>query len=219
MIDPPWNFNDSLKMDDVKRGASSNYKTLSMEDIKNLDIKSISDDNCVLALWVPASLLKDGLETVERWGFVQKQIHVWVKTKQNPLSSLIKDILLDLKKLDIEAVKEKINNFNLENILSFGMGRLFRNCFEIALICTKGNIYSSLKNKSQRAVHFYPATKHSTKPEKLQDMLEIMFPDAKNEGKMAELFARREREGWICVGNEIGPKEDIRDSIERLKNL
>ena len=46
-----------------------------------------------------------------------------------------------------------------------------------------------------------------------------MFPD---ELKL-EMFARRQRKNWICVGNEvdgIGSKgEDIFDSIERLKNL
>ena len=31
-----------------------------------------------------------------------------------------------------------------------------------------------------------------------------------------ELFARREREGWLCLGNEITGR-DIREDLERIR--
>lgn len=43
------------------------------------------------------------------------------------------------------------------------------------------------------------ATKHSKKPICAYEMLESMFP---NSSKI-ELFARNEREGWDCWGNEV----------------
>ena len=46
------------------------------------------------------------------------------------------------------------------------------------------------------------------------DSLEIMFPASKK----IELFARRERAGWTCLGNEVGSKEDIRVSLSKLIN-
>lgn len=74
--DPPWQFNDSLKMKDgVKRSAESQYKSImTYEDIKNLPVNKISDDDwCLLCLWVPGALLIEGVETMKSWGFKYKQ--------------------------------------------------------------------------------------------------------------------------------------------------
>ena len=49
-----------------------------------------------------------------------------------------------------------------------------------------------------------PATKHSKKPECVYKMIEDMFPDATK----IELFARNERDGWNCWGNEVGNSND-----------
>lgn len=40
---------------------------------------------------------------------------------------------------------------------------------------------------------------HSRKPEYVQDMIDLMYPEAKK----IELFARRSREGWDTWGNEV----------------
>jgi N6-adenosine-specific RNA methylase IME4 len=98
------------------------------------------------------------------------------------------------------------------NMLGFGMGRLFRNCHEIALIGTNNNnIYKLLKNKSQRTVCFSANFKHSQKPEDLHNSLELMFPSANK----IELFARRKKDGWVCLGNEIDGK-DLRLSMKEI---
>lgn len=113
-------------------------------------------------------------------------------------------------------------SFDINNILSFFMGHYFRQTHEIVLIGVRGKMASKIQNKSQRSVFLGPIGKHSEKPEALQDMLEKMYPlnDPKNPIKAVELFARRSRKGWICRGNECesSKNEDIRDSIEKLKN-
>lgn len=221
VLDPAWPFNDKLTMSEVKRGAESVYDgVLSIEDIKNLPIKYISDDNALLALWVPSSLLREGLDVMEAWGFEQKQTHIWVKTKKEPLKSLVKD-LFNKKSLkdSVEVLQKVIFNFNLEDVLAFGMGRLFRQTHEVCLIGTKGNVYNKLQNKSQRSVHFYPVTKHSEKPELLQDMLDKMFPEwAGDASKCYEGFARRDRVGYTCQGNECPSTfgEDIRYCLWKM---
>ena len=60
----------------------------------------------------------------------------------------------------------------------------------------------------------HPGLPHSQKPEDLQDSLELMFP----ERNKLEIFARRHRPGWNCIGNEAPMTlgEDIRDSIDEL---
>jgi len=212
VADPPWVFNDKLKMSAVKRGAEAHYPLLNIESIKTLEVNNITSDPAVLALWVPSSHIHNGLSTLKNWGFVPKQTWIWVKTKNNPLNNLKKE----LKKSD--NVLNTVDQFNINNILSFNMGHTFRQTHEVCLIGTKGKGLSKIiENRSQRSVFLGPAKKHSAKPESLQDSLDIMFPLTKK----IELFARRKRNGWMCVGNQSPETidEDIRESIKRIMIL
>jgi N6-adenosine-specific RNA methylase IME4 len=218
--DPAWSFSDSLKMSDVKRGADSNYSTMSIDDIKNLNVKELADPKgCVLALWVPSSLLQEGLDTMKAWGFDQKQTYIWVKTKKEPLKNLFNTLKKSIfgvgwvKDKITKVLEKNLTSFDMNNTLAFFMGRLFRQTHEICLIGTNNNkILKSLKNRSQRSVSFGENLRHSAKPEHLQDSLDLMFP---NSNKL-EMFARRNKPNWVCVGNEVCNGEDIRDSIKRL---
>lgn len=205
VADPPYSFSDSLKQSSVKRGASDNYSTMSINDIINMDVKSITDPSgAILALWVPSSLISEGIQIMNAWGFKLKQSWVWVKIKKDPFKKIRKS--------------KDFDKINWDDFLSFGMGRLGRNVHEIALIGTKGKIYNHLKNKSQRTVFFYENTKHSKKPELLQDKLDIMFDSNLNR---LEIFGRRLRDNWHVIGNE-SPSSlgiDIYSSIEELKKI
>lgn len=225
VIDPPFSFADHLQMSDVKRGSLSQYSTLSIEEIKSLPIKDVSNpDGALLALWVPSALLNDGLEIMKTWGFEQKQTYVWVKSKVEPFKDLydsIKELPILKEELSKKTIKNTIEeikkecNLQLNNFLQFGMGRLFRNCHEICLIGINNNgIYKKLQDKSQRTISFAPSLKHSQKPEHLQASLEKMFPDA----KYLEVFARRQRDGWLCIGNEnyMTKNENITISLKKL---
>ncbi len=217
VADPAWSFTDELKMSNVKRGAASQYSVLDIEAIKNLKVSELSESDAMLDLWVPSSLLQEGLDTMNAWGFRQTQTHIWVKTKKFPLKSLYNNIVKSIKCSQKDILFSIFENFSISDILSCYLGRLFRQTHEICLIGVRGKIYSHLKNKSQRSVHFGFNLKHSAKPEDLQNMLDLMFPSSKR----LELFARRSRPGWVCIGNEcintLG--EDIRDSIDHLIQL
>lgn len=186
--DPPWTFNDKLKMSDVKRGAESNYSVLSFEKLCEIPINDIIDENAFCCLWVPNTLLECGLRLMKEWNFEYKGLYGWIKKSSK------------------------------SGKLAFGMGRSFRGCFEVCLYGRRGKL--EVCNKSQRNIEvdenfdFGDNKRHSQKPEKLQDSLDLMFPDTKK----LELFARRKRDGWECCGLEIN-KEDIFDSIKRLKSL
>ncbi len=231
VADPPWQNSDQLTMSDVARGGTANYDTMSINDLKNLDINSIADkDNCVLCLWVLGSMLEEGMDLMKTWGFKHKQVYVWVKVKKDPFSTF-KDLLFENVKnfinskpksialVDIKnIIKDGFAIFSLQDILAFGMGRLFRQTHEICLIGTKGKkVYKNLKNKSQRSVSFALNEGHSIKPKYLQDSLDLMFPDANK----LEMFARRDRDGWTCVGLECPSSigEDIKDSLKRVSGM
>jgi len=224
VCDPPYSFSDLLSMSEVNRGAASQYSTLSIEEIKMLPINELSKtDGALLALWVPSALLSSGLDIMEQWGYEQKQTYIWAKSKIDPFKDLydsIKGLPILKEELSKKTIKNTIEeikkecNLQLNNFLQFGMGRLFRNAHEICLIGINNNgIYKKLQDKSQRTISFAPSLKHSQKPENLQDSLEKMFPDA----KYLEIFARRQRPGWVCIGNEA-PKtvgQDIRLSLQK----
>lgn len=221
ICDPPWDFSDPLKMSDTKRGASSNYNTMTLEDIKNLPIQKIADPKgCVLCLWVPSSLLQEGLDVMKCWGFNFKQTYIWVKTKKDPFKIRIKNMLSNienniLSNYSLKEWKAFLNN-NLHNatkdILSMYLGRFFRQTHEICLIgINNTGIYKKLKNKSQRSVCLEENLKHSAKPDDLQNSLELMLPGC----DFLECFARRQKQGWICLGNEIDGL-DIRDALKQL---
>ena len=84
--DPPWSY--KVWSEKGKgRCAENHYKTMSKDDIQKLDIKGISDNNCVLFLWITAPCLLEGIELIKFWGFEYKTIaFTWVKRNKKSSS-------------------------------------------------------------------------------------------------------------------------------------
>lgn len=72
--DPPWRYNFSKSN---SREIENQYKTMSLEDIKGLDIPS--ENNSVLYLWATAPKLIEALEVMKSWGFEYKTQLAWDK--------------------------------------------------------------------------------------------------------------------------------------------
>lgn len=198
VADPPWSFNDKLTMSDVKRGAASQYPTLTTGILAGLPVSQLAAADALLALWVPSALLEDGMRIMSAWGFTHKGIYTWVK------------IAKDEMRTDPDAKEtEKAD-------LAFGMGRYFRGCTEHALIGVRGKAAALVESHSERNVELHSALPHSAKPEGLQDRLARMFACEKGKDNRLELFARRDKPGWVCVGNEVGDKLDIRDWLRMV---
>jgi len=83
--------------------------TMSISELKNLDVESLCDDNCILVMWWVGSQPQEAIALVEAWGFTIKNMNgfVWRKLTKN---------LLDF----------------------FGMGFWTRAGSESAIIATKG---------------------------------------------------------------------------------
>jgi len=82
--DPPWSYNDKKGNNPAMGGIT--YPTMSLEDIKSLPIKEISDKDCALFLWATMPMLREALEVIKAWGFNYRTCaFTWVK--QNPLGS------------------------------------------------------------------------------------------------------------------------------------
>lgn len=105
--DPAWSYKD--KALSGNRGACCKYDVMSIEDIKKLPIKNISNNDCILFMWVTMPKLNECFEVIKEWGFNYKTCaFTWIK--QNRKS----------------------------NSLFWGMGRWTRANAELCLIATKG---------------------------------------------------------------------------------
>lgn len=77
----------------------------------------------------------------------------------------------------------------------FGMGRIVRAEHETCLIATSGR--PDILSKSIRSTFDAPVGRHSEKPEKFYRLVEQL-----SAGPYVELFARRQRVGWTCLGDQ-----------------
>lgn len=79
----------------------------------------------------------------------------------------------------------------------FGMGRYVRAEHETCLIAVSGKV--DVSSHSIRSMFEAPVSRHSEKPEAFYlKVVEKLSP-----GPYVELFARRAREGWTTLGNEM----------------
>lgn len=82
LADPPWEYADKARAG--KRGVEYKYSCMSIEDIQSLPIYKIVEKDSLLFLWVTFPLLKDGLKTIEEWGFNYITCGFnWIKTNKD----------------------------------------------------------------------------------------------------------------------------------------
>lgn len=110
--DPPWQYKVWSKKG-KGRSAENHYKTMSVDEIINLKkfIDYISDDNCILFIWITYPCLKEAIKVIEAWGFKYKTCgFAWIKRNKK------------------------------SNSWFWGMGYWTRANSELCLIATKGKI-------------------------------------------------------------------------------
>jgi site-specific DNA-methyltransferase (adenine-specific) len=77
--DPPWNSNSQFGRD-KKKGNEQHYPLMTLEDICKLPVGEVSDDNCILFLWVVDTQLFDAEKVITSWGFKYKTVgFTWAK--------------------------------------------------------------------------------------------------------------------------------------------
>jgi N6-adenosine-specific RNA methylase IME4 len=155
------------------RGAERQYPTLSVQEIMRFPLPPMADD-AVLFLWRVSALTEEAYQVTRAWGFTPKTEIVWVKTRPPKTSA------------------------PESHRLHFGMGRYVRAAHETVIVAVRGRPAPYVKSRSVRSVFFANVTRHSSKPSAFYELVESLVL-----GPYAELFARVERPGWSCWGNEI----------------
>ena len=81
--DPPWKFSSKAYQDADRKMLKleeTQYKTMTIGEIKSLPVKDMCADDCICFMWVVDSFMKEGIELLESWGFKYKTIAFnWIK--------------------------------------------------------------------------------------------------------------------------------------------
>ena len=146
--DPPWSFNSKKTGGSMKSGALAQYNTMSMEELKNMDVESLCDDDCMLIMWWVGSQPQEALDLCKAWGFTVKNMNGFVWNKLTKTQKAF-----------------------------FGMGFYTRAGSESALIAIRGKASNLVDNHGVRAVRSAVVGKHSAKPLEFSDDIVKMCGD------------------------------------------
>ena len=76
--DPPWPISET-QWDKWDSPITDKYPTMTIDEIKNLPVKSISAENCSLFMWTTNTFLHEAFHIIESWGFKYYCTVVWDK--------------------------------------------------------------------------------------------------------------------------------------------
>jgi N6-adenosine-specific RNA methylase IME4 len=77
--DPPWRFEPYSRDTGMDRAADNHYPTMTLAEIKAMQIPAAED--AVLFLWATVPMLLEALDVMAAWGFAYKSHFVWVKNR------------------------------------------------------------------------------------------------------------------------------------------
>ena len=179
VADPPWAF--ELRAADPSHRGITPYPPMSMPEICALPVANLAHDDALLWLWTTNFHLIEGAAkaVLDAWGFRPKALLTWMKT-------------------DKMVTKGR-----------FGFGDWLRSGTEHCIMATRGDPVTTLTNESTAlfapelpsTALFAPMRAHSEKPDEFYALVESLCP-APPAGYV-ELFARRERPGWVTWGDEV----------------
>ncbi len=145
--DPPWAYLWGTGKNGGNFAPEKHYPTMPTDEICALDVKSLREKNCVLAMWSTSPCIPDALKVMEAWGFKYKTVlFTWVK--QNP------------KALTVVT----------------GAGSYTRSACEYVLLGMRGHIKRISTDVISQVV-FAPRTGHSRKPPIIREHLVSLFGD------------------------------------------
>ena len=87
--DPPWDYKGqkqhSGKGGKDTGGAIKHYNTVTLKDLKGLNVHTICEDDCLVFMWTSSPHLDQAIDLMQAWGFKYATIaFVWDKQKVNP---------------------------------------------------------------------------------------------------------------------------------------
>jgi len=174
VIDCPWKYGSGKTGGSFKSASDQKYATMTLNEISEIPIKSITTSNAVVFMWIPVPLKRDIIKSdiIEKWGVKYHVSMYWVKTDD----------------------PNKTGRMT--------MGAWFRGPgVEEVLVCSR---YKAKAFHSQESNIIYEKPrKHSQKPEGFFKRIEPELTKTGLNNRI-EIFARgNARVGWTAYGDEV----------------
>ncbi len=144
--DPPWRFDNRTGKVAPEHRRLSRSDTMTAKEIAALPVAEVTARQSHCYLWVPNTLLADGLMVLEGWGFDYKANLVWHKVRKDGGSD------------------------------GRGVGFYFRNVTELVLFGTRGRLRTLPPGRSQVNLFATRKREHSRKPDELYPIIEACSP-------------------------------------------
>ena len=143
LADPPWQFQNKTGKVAPEHRRLARYRTLSLDEIRELPAQEAAAEVAHLYLWVPNALLPEGLTVMQAWGFRYKSNLVWHKVRRDGGSD------------------------------GRGVGFYFRNVTEMVLFGVRGrNARTLAAGRRQVNLLATRKREHSRKPDELYPIIE-----------------------------------------------
>jgi N6-adenosine-specific RNA methylase IME4 len=179
--DPPWEFEVYSEDTGQGRAAAAHYRTMSLPELCDLQI----DGRPVTAFQAQ----RMGMESPKAAVAADDcAMFMWTTAPHLPDALKLLQAWGFEYKTHCVWVKDKI-----------GLGFWFRNRHEILLVATQGEVRAPVHGTQWESVIEAPrSTRHSQKPVEGYELIEAYFPGLPK----LEMFARNDRAGWDCWGDE-----------------
>jgi N6-adenosine-specific RNA methylase IME4 len=206
LADPPWQYNDRRETRRDNPGRKSTFgigvarryhKMMDTRDLAALGpaIRQATLPDAYCFMWVTSIHLATGLQTMADWGFTYKNIaFFWSK-------------------------------LNCRSLTEFkGPGRYVPSNVELVLFGVRGKPWHPRSGSKPAQEIRCPQERHagkivhSRKPEALQERIEAWLSPHIGVGEMWELFATRQRPGWLCLGHSLTATEITDDLADLAEN-
>ncbi len=206
--DPPWRYDDKSKN---RGGAERHYRTMSLADMKAMNVGDLANRDCYLFMWTTGPQLEDAMELLRAWGFKYNTLgFVWVKRSKNHwynvalrLRRVIRNLAAGRKAIPVAELNRLMDGELMATIGKdrwfWGMGAHTRANAELVLIGTRRAPRRSDKGVHQVLEELVAA--HSVKPEEVYSRLERLVGAG---ARKLDMFTRQNREGWQALGDEVG---------------
>ncbi len=79
--DPPWSFTNKKTGGSMKSGADAQYPTMTIDELKQLDVPALCDEDCLLVMWWVGSQPQEAIDLCQAWGFTVKNMNGFVWNK------------------------------------------------------------------------------------------------------------------------------------------
>lgn len=227
--DPPWRYDDA---NENRGGASRHYQTMSLEDMKRMNVSDFANDPCVLFMWTTGPQLDDSMELMRAWGFDYRTMgFVWVKRTPKHWENVAERIrkfirsafaarlgvsprIVGKAQVPVSEVMELITPELMKeagkDFWHWGQGHYTRSNAEIVLVgvrTKKRGLPRMDKGIHQVLEDIFQG--HSVKPDEVYRRLEALYGDARR----LDMFTRRNQPGWSALGDQVDRTDFYIDPI------